>query len=110
MIALVLVLLCLCSLACLGRVLRGPTLLDRIAAGDAIGMMLVVALVLLSLLMERAIFLDIALVYGLLLFADLLVIARALEEKVPSPPESDRGGGAGDGHPGGAPLGEGSAP
>ncbi|SIQ52230.1 Membrane bound protein complex subunit mbxB [Alkalispirochaeta americana] len=86
MIPLVLVLLCLCSLACLGRVLRGPTLLDRIAAGDAIGVMLVVVLVLLALLMERAVFLDIALVYGLLLFADLLVISRSLEEKDPALP------------------------
>lgn len=64
---------------CLIRVLRGPSLLDRIAAADAIGVMMTVVLALLGLLFERVIFLDIAFVYALLLFADALVIARFME-------------------------------
>ncbi|AFG38354.1 monovalent cation/H+ antiporter complex subunit F [Spirochaeta africana] len=68
------------SMLCLIRVLRGPTLLDRIAAADAIGLMMTVILVLLGVLLERTIFLDIAIVYGLLLFADLLVITKYLEQ------------------------------
>ena len=64
---------------CLIRVLRGPTLLDRIAGADAIGVMMTVVLALLGLLFERVIFLDIAFVYALLLFADALIIARFME-------------------------------
>lgn len=66
---------------CLVRVLRGPTLLDRIAAADAIGVMMTVVLTLLGLLYERVIFLDIAFVYALLLFADALIIARFMERR-----------------------------
>lgn len=64
---------------CLIRVLRGPSLLDRIAAADAIGVMMTVVLALLGLLFERVIFMDIAFVYSLLLFADALIIARFME-------------------------------
>lgn len=66
---------------CLVRVLRGPSLLDRIAAADAIGVMMTVVLTLLGLLYERVIFLDIAFVYALLLFADALIIARFMERR-----------------------------
>lgn len=74
------VLLTAFSAVCLTRVLRGPTLLDRIAAADAIGVLMTVVLVLLSLLFERTIFLDIAMVYSLLLFADLMIIGKYLEQ------------------------------
>lgn len=66
---------------CLFRVLKGPTLLDRIAAVDAVGVMMTIVLVLLGLLYERLIFLDIAIVYALLLFADTLIIARFMESR-----------------------------
>jgi multicomponent Na+:H+ antiporter subunit F len=65
---------------CLVRVLRGPTILDRIAAADAIGVMMTVILVFLGLHFERSIFIDVAIVYALLLFADLMVISRHLEQ------------------------------
>ncbi|MFW5800853.1 MAG: monovalent cation/H+ antiporter complex subunit F [Spirochaeta sp.] len=80
MISLIITLLAAFSGVCLIRVLRGPTLLDRIAASDAIGVMMTVVLVLIGVLLERTIFLDIAIVYALLQFADLLVISRFLEE------------------------------
>ncbi len=68
------------SVVCLLRVLRGPTLLDRIAAADAIGVLMTVILVLLALVFRRTIFLDIAMVYSLLLFADLMIISKFLEQ------------------------------
>ena len=64
---------------CLIRVVIGPSLLDRIAATDAIGVMMTVVLVLLGLITQRIIFLDVAIVYALLLFADTLIIARFME-------------------------------
>lgn len=79
MIGWTMVCLCGASAFCLVRVIWGPSLLDRIAAADAIGLLLNICLVLLSLITGRGIFLDIAMVYALLLFADLLIIARYLE-------------------------------
>lgn len=72
-------LLVLFSGLCLYRLLKGPTLLDRVAAADAIGVMMTTVLVMLGLLFERVIFLDIAIVYSLLLFADTLIIAHFIE-------------------------------
>jgi multicomponent Na+:H+ antiporter subunit F len=76
---LILLLTLFCGI-CLVRVLRGPTILDRIAAADAIGVMMTVILVFLGLHFERSIFIDVAIVYALLLFADLMVISRHLEQ------------------------------
>ena len=70
-----------CAGFCLIRVLKGPSLLDRIAAADSIGVMMTIVLVLLGLLLDRVIFLDIAIVYALLLFADTLIIARFMEQR-----------------------------
>lgn len=80
MVNVIIVMLAAFSAICLIRVLRGPTVLDRIAAADAIGVLMTVILVLLSLVFERTIFLDIAMVYSLLLFADLMIISKYLEQ------------------------------
>lgn len=80
MITYIITLLATFSAVCLFRVLRGPTLLDRIAAADAIGLMMTIILVLLGVSLERTIFIDIAIVYALLLFADLMVITKYLEQ------------------------------
>ena len=62
------------------RVIKGPTVFDRIAAADAIGIMLLLILVLLGLYFEREVFIDVALVYALLLFVDVLIMARYFGE------------------------------
>jgi multicomponent Na+:H+ antiporter subunit F len=80
MVNVIIVLLTAFCAICLVRVLRGPTALDRIAAADAIGVLMTVILVLLSLVFRRTIFLDIAMVYSLLLFADLMIISKYLEQ------------------------------
>jgi multicomponent Na+:H+ antiporter subunit F len=81
MIGFIIVFLVVLCLVCLYRVIRGPTLLDRLAAADAIGIMLTVTLVLIGLRTGRDLFLDIALVYSLLLFADVLIIAKYIERR-----------------------------
>ncbi len=81
MIAATMLVLLLCAMLCFWRVLRGPTLLDRVAAADAIGTMLTVLLVLKALQDGRGLLLDVAMVYALLLFADVLIIARYIEQK-----------------------------
>ncbi len=66
---------------CLIRLIRGPSLLDRVAAADAIGVMMTAVLVLLGVVFERIIFLDIAIVYAMLLFADTIIIVKFIEHR-----------------------------
>jgi len=67
------------AFACLWRGLAGPTLPDRILAANVIGTKTMVVLVLLGLAREQGIWLDVALVYGLLSFTVTLVAGRLLE-------------------------------
>ncbi len=62
------------------RVVKGPTVFDRIAAADSIGVMILLVLVLLGLYFQREIFVDVAIVYALLLFVDVLIMARYFGE------------------------------
>ncbi|MGM0369109.1 MAG: monovalent cation/H+ antiporter complex subunit F [Bacillota bacterium] len=62
------------------RVIKGPTVFDRIAASDTIGIMFLLILVLLSLYFDRAIFIDVAIVFSLLLFTDTLIMAKYFSE------------------------------
>lgn len=74
-----LVFLLINAFACLWRGLAGPTLPDRILAANVIGTKTMVVLVLLGLAREQGIWLDVALVYGLLSFTVTLVAGRLLE-------------------------------
>lgn len=67
------------ALACLTRVMLGPTLPDRIIAANVIGTKTVVVLVLLGVALDQVIWLDVALVYGLLSFTISLVVGRLIE-------------------------------
>lgn len=67
------------AFACLWRGLAGPTLPDRILAANVIGTKTMVVLVLLGLAREQGVWLDVALVYGLLSFTVTLVAGRLLE-------------------------------
>jgi len=67
------------AFGCLWRGLAGPTLPDRILAANVIGTKTMVVLVLLGLAREQGIWLDVALVYGLLSFTVTLVAGRLLE-------------------------------
>jgi len=67
------------SLACLWRVLAGPSLADRILGVNVIATNTLLVLVLLSILREQSFWLDIAIVYGLLGFTLTLVASRLVE-------------------------------
>lgn len=79
MIPVIMLLLVLSALVCFLRVLLGPTVPDRIAAVDLIGLLLALVFVLLGLHYENPFFYDVALVYAVLLFADALILAKFLE-------------------------------
>jgi len=67
------------AFACLGRAILGPTLPDRILAANVIGTKTVVILVLLGVALNQVIWLDVALVYGLLSLTVSLVVGRLME-------------------------------
>lgn len=61
------------------RFMRGPSAADRVVAFDVLTIISITGIVLLALVGERAIYLDVALVYALLSFLGVLVVARYLE-------------------------------
>jgi multicomponent Na+:H+ antiporter subunit F len=61
------------------RFIKGPTAGDRIVALDTLTTISVSALVLLASIFQRFIYVDVALVYGVLGFIGVIVVARYLE-------------------------------
>ena len=61
------------------RFIKGPTAGDRSVALDTLTTILVAGLVLLAYIFQRFIYIDVALVYGVLGFIGVIVIARYLE-------------------------------
>jgi len=58
------------------RFILGPSVLDRVVAFDTAGIIAISVIVLLAHMLERFIYVDVALVYGLLSFIGVLVVAR----------------------------------
>jgi multicomponent Na+:H+ antiporter subunit F len=61
------------------RFLLGPTSSDRVVALDTLTTMTTAFMVILGLLFNRYIYIDVALIYGVLGFVGVLTIARYLE-------------------------------
>ena len=74
LVALAVVLLC--------RIFRGPTAADRIAALDALDLIVSLAMALYSLYSGRGIYLDIALVLALLGFVGTVFVGRYMERRL----------------------------
>ena len=64
---------------CMIRAAKGPTTSDRIVGVDGMITITTALLVLLGLLLKRRIYLDVSLVYAVLAFVGVIVIARYLE-------------------------------
>ncbi|WP_108662122.1 monovalent cation/H+ antiporter complex subunit F [Acuticoccus kandeliae] len=62
------------------RLVKGPTLIDRIVAIDVLTVISIGMIALYAHVADRFIYLDVALVYGLLSFLAVLAIARFLEK------------------------------
>jgi multicomponent Na+:H+ antiporter subunit F len=76
------IVLALAMMLSLYRVLRGPTVLDRLTGLGLIGTKTIVLLVLVGFLVNRvAIFVDITLSYGLISFIGSLALAKYFEGK-----------------------------
>jgi multisubunit Na+/H+ antiporter MnhF subunit len=61
------------------RFILGPTTPDRIVAADTLSITITAGLVWLAALLDSAVYLTIALVYGALAFVGTVALARALE-------------------------------
>jgi multicomponent Na+:H+ antiporter subunit F len=66
-------------LLALGRFVRGPSAADRVIAFDVMTIAAITGIVFSALTLERSIYLDVALVYALLSFLGVIVVARYLE-------------------------------
>jgi len=74
--------LCLLIFCCLYRVLKGPTVIDRMIAVSAIGTKTLIILILVGFIFGRVdMFIDISIVYALLNFLGTLAAAKYFEGK-----------------------------
>ncbi len=73
------VLIGLAVLFSLLRLIKGPTSFDRLLAADTIAVITTALLALIAAYAGRVIYLDVALVYTVLGFAGVVVVARYLE-------------------------------
>ena len=64
------------------RFLKGPTLTDRIIAFDTMSLAVTAMLVILSVYFQRAIYLDVAIVFALLGFIGTTVFGRFIEKGI----------------------------
>jgi multicomponent Na+:H+ antiporter subunit F len=61
------------------RLALGPAAPDRLVAADTLGIIATAGLALLAWLLGSALYLDVALVYGVLAFVGVVALARAIE-------------------------------
>ncbi len=71
-------LIVLSALVVFVRILNGPTQADRIVAGSVVGTMLFSCILLLSVRLDEPVMIDVALVYAVLQFVDLIIYAKYL--------------------------------
>lgn len=64
------------------RLLIGPTASDRVLALDTLTTITITVIVLIGLLMKRSIFMDVALVYAVIGFIGVVIVAKFLEGDV----------------------------
>lgn len=62
------------------RLVIGPEIVDRVVAIDLLTIIAIAVIALLAHIADRFIYLDVALVYGLLSFLGVLAVARYLEK------------------------------
>lgn len=74
------------------RLLKGPATPDRIVAGDTLNVIATAGIALLAALFDNPIYLDVALIYGVLSFVGTVALARTIEArstKAQAPLEGD---------------------
>jgi len=78
---LVLISLLLLSLGAIYRIIRGPTVWDRMLGFSLFSAKVIVAMVLLGVIINRTYLVDVALIFSVLGFISTVVISRFIERK-----------------------------
>lgn len=63
------------------RLLKGPTIADRVVSLDTVNVIIIGLISFLAVLFENGLYLDIAIVYGILAFLETIVLSRYMEGK-----------------------------
>lgn len=79
MLIISLAILSLAMLGCLYRLIKGPSINDRIMSLDTIGIILLSMIAVLSMLFRTEVYLDIILLIGILTFIGTTALARYIE-------------------------------
>ncbi len=69
------------SLITLYRLIKGPTITDRLIAADTIGVFMAIVMLLISLQYNINLLVDIVLAYAILLFVDILIFSKYFEHR-----------------------------
>lgn len=64
------------------RLIKGPSIADRVVSIDTINVIITGTICLMAYLFENSLYLDIAIVYGILSFLETVIISKYLEAKV----------------------------
>lgn len=62
------------------RLVKGPSVVDRIVAMYSIGVMILIILILVSYYYERKIYINVGLVYGVSIFVNVLIMVKYIEK------------------------------
>ena len=76
---------------CLMRAALGPRFTDRIIAANIIGTKIILLIAVLSLIIGEGYLVDVCLIYAVISFLSVVVLARSVIEKKESESESDSG-------------------
>lgn len=82
MVIMAIVFLLLSAFICFFKIVCASNTAIRIVAADVFGLMLVIILALLAVVIDSVYILDIAIVYSVLMFVDILVIANYFEKRM----------------------------
>lgn len=63
------------------RLIAGPTIFDRVVGLDTLNVIITAFIVFMAFILKNNLYLDIALVYGILSFLETILFARFLEGK-----------------------------
>lgn len=73
------ILIAVATLMCFYRLLFGPTNPDRIVSADALSVIATIIICGLAALFQSVLYLDVALIYGVLSFVGIIALARTIE-------------------------------
>lgn len=77
----VFILILLMTIAALYRIMRGPTVWDRLLGFSFFSAKIIILAICIGVIIDRTYMVDIALIYGVLGFVGIIMLARFLERK-----------------------------